>query len=429
MARPNQPAPADSRQVALDLLDAVLLKRRALDAAISSHSGFGGLSARDRAFARLLAATVLRRLGEVDAALAPLLERPLAPGAARVMNALRIGAAQRLFLDTPPHAAVDTTVRLLDGRLSGFKGLANAVLRKVAAPAETLDAARLDTPDWLWRSWVSAHGKEAAAGIAAAHLAEPPLDLTVARDAETWRERLQATLLPTGSLRRPIGGDPSALPGYDEGAWWVQDAAAALPARLLGPIAGRRVIDLCAAPGGKTAQLAAAGAEVTAVDRSPARLARLGENLRRLRLDAQVVEADAATWRPDRPADAVLLDAPCTATGTIRRHPDIARIKTPGDVARMPAVQDRLLRAAVEMTAPGGCLVYATCSLQPEEGPDRIAALLREGAPVRLDGISATELPGLSSAIRPDGTVRTLPCHWKEFGGIDGFFIARLQRV
>jgi 16S rRNA (cytosine967-C5)-methyltransferase len=219
------------------------------------------------------------------------------------------------------------------------------------------------------------------------------------------------------------------LPGYDEGAWWVQDAAAALPARLLRPVAGRRVIDLCAAPGGKTAQLAAAGALVTAVDRSAARLARLEANLKRLRLQAHVVAADAETWRPDAPAEAILLDAPCTATGTIRRHPDIARIKTPADVAAMAAVQDRLLRAAVDMAAPGGRIVYATCSLQPEEGPQRIAALLRDGAPARLDRISATEMPGLSDAIGSDGTVRTLPCHWREAGGIDGFFIARLLRV
>ncbi|MGH6620360.1 MAG: RsmB/NOP family class I SAM-dependent RNA methyltransferase, partial [Alphaproteobacteria bacterium] len=264
---------------------------------------------------------------------------------------------------------------------------------------------------------------------AQAERGEPGLDITVKSDPVGWAERLGGELLPTGTIRLVPHGPVFELPGFTEGEWWVQDTAASLPAKLLHAGPGQRVADLCAAPGGKTAQLAAAGAEVTAVDRSPARLARLRENLRRLRLDARVVEADAATWRPDRPADAVLLDAPCTATGTIRRHPDIARIKTPGDVARMPAVQDRLLRAAVEMTAPGGRLVYATCSLQPEEGPDRIAALLREGAPVRLDGISATELPGLSSAIRPDGTVRTLPCHWKELGGIDGFFIARLARV
>jgi 16S rRNA (cytosine967-C5)-methyltransferase len=406
-----------------------LHERRALDTALASHGGFAHLSSRDRAFARLLTATVLRRLGEIDAALAPLLNRPLPAGAARVMNALRLGAAQRLFLDTPAHAAVDTTVRLLDGRLSGFKGLANAVVRKVAAAAAPADAARIDTPEWLWRSWTKAFGDETAAAIATAHLSEPPLDFTVAGDAETWRDRLAATLLPTGSLRRPIGGDPSALPGFQDGAWWVQDAAAALPARLLGVTAGQRAIDLCAAPGGKTAQLAAAGAEVTAIDRSPQRLARLRANLERLGLHARVVEADAAAWRPDEPADAVLLDAPCTATGTIRRHPDIARIKSAADVAKMAAVQDRLLRAAVEMTAPGGRLVYATCSLQPEEGPERIAALLRDGAPVRLDGISALEMPGLSDAIGADGTVRTLPCQWKELGGLDGFFIARLRRV
>jgi 16S rRNA (cytosine967-C5)-methyltransferase len=420
---------SSSRQVALDLLDAVLGKRQALDATLAGHRGFAGLSPRDRAFARLLAVTALRRLGEIDAALKRHLSRPLPAGAARAMNALRLGAAQRLFLGTPPHAAVDTTVRLLDGRLSGFKGLANAVLRKLAPALEPADTARLNTPGWLWESWAAAYDDVAAAAIAAAHLAEPPLDLSVAKDADAWRDRLAATLLPTGSLRRPIGGDPSALPGYDEGAWWVQDAAAALPARLLGPVAGRRVIDLCAAPGGKTAQLAAAGAEVTAVDRSAARLARLEANLQRLRLSAHVVAADAETWRPEAPAEAVLLDAPCTATGTIRRHPDIARIKTRPDVAAMAAVQDRLLRAAVDMAAPGGRIVYATCSLQPEEGPERIAALLRDGAPVRLGRISATEMPGLSDAIASDGTVRTLPCHWREAGGIDGFFIARLLRV
>lgn len=372
---------------------------------------------------------MLRRLGEIDAALQSLLTRPLPRGAGPVMNALRLGAAQRLFLGTPPHAAVDTTVRLLHGRFAGFKGLANAVLRKIERGPEKPDAARLDTPGWLWRRWTSAYGEATAGAIAVAHLAEPPLDISVAGNAEEWCGRLQATLLPTGSLRRPIGGDPSMLPGYDDGGWWIQDAAAALPARLLGPVAGRRIIDLCAAPGGKTAQLAAAGADVTAVDLSAARMARLQENMTRLGFRARTIVADAETWRPDAPADAVLLDAPCTATGTIRRHPDIARIKTAEDVAKLTGVQDRLLRAAVEMTAPGGRLVYATCSLQPEEGPERIAALLRDGAPVRLERISAMELPGLSDAIGPDGTVRTLPCHWKELGGIDGFFIARLERV
>jgi len=407
----------------------VLLQRRPLDGALAAHDGFARLSPRDRAFARLLAVTVLRRLGEIDAALKELLNRPIQPSAARVMNAIRLGAAQRLFLDTPPHAAVDTTVRLLGGRFAGFKGLANAVLRKVAQVPGGVDAARADTPAWLWRSWAGAYGEATAAAIAEAHMYEPPLDLSVANHPEEWAAKLEAAVLPTGSLRRPVGGEPTALPGFAEGGWWVQDAAAALPARLLGDVAGKRVIDLCAAPGGKSAQLAAAGGKVIALDRSGARLARLSENMARLGLHVDMVEADAATWRPDAPADAVLLDAPCTATGTIRRHPDIARIKRPGDVATVAAVQDRLLQAAVEMTAPGGRLVYATCSLQPEEGPDRIAALLKNGAPVRLDPVSAIELPGLSDAIQPDGTVRTLPCQWRERGGIDGFYIARLERV
>lgn len=344
------------------------------------------------------------------------------------MNALRLGAAQRLFLDTPAHAAVDTTVRLLRGPFAGFKGLANAVVRKVDKVPAGIDPGRENTPDWLWRSWSTAYGEDTATAITAAHATEPPLDISVVADPDRWAETLDATLLPTHSLRRPVGGDPSTMPGFSDGAWWIQDAAAALPARILAPAAGEDVIDLCAAPGGKTAQLAAMGATVTAVDRSGARLERLRDNMDRLNFSVTVVEADAAAWRPDKPARAVLLDAPCTATGTIRRHPDIAHIKTEKDVAKISAVQDRLLDAAVEMTAPGGRLVYATCSLQPEEGPDRIAAQLRRDAPVRLDPISASELPGLSDAIQADGTVRTLPCHWKERGGLDGFFIARLER-
>ena len=371
---------------------------------------------------------MLRRLGEIDAALDAHLRRPLPDTVARARQALRLGAAQRLFLGTPAHAAVDSTVALFEGRLSRFRGLANAVLRKLAPDDAQADAGRLNTPEWLWQSWADAYGDETAAAIADAHLAEPPLDITAAGDAETWRDRLEAALLPTGSLRRPIGGDPTALPGFAEGAWWVQDAAAALPTTLFGDVAGKIVIDLCAAPGGKTAQLAAAEARVIAVDRSEPRLARLRENMARLKLDVQTIAADAAEWRPEAPADFVLLDAPCTATGTIRRHPDIAHLKTPEDVARLSAVQDRLLHAAAEMTAPGGRLVYATCSLQPEEGPERIAALLQGGAPLDIDPVDPAELPGLADALQEDGTVRTLPCHWAEKGGLDGFFIARLRR-
>jgi 16S rRNA (cytosine967-C5)-methyltransferase len=224
-----------------------------------------------------------------------------------------------------------------------------------------------------------------------------------------------------------------ALPGYADGAWWVQDAAAALPARLLGDVADRRVIDLCAAPGGKTAQLAAAGATVTAVDRSEPRLRRLAGNLARLRLEATTVAADAAEWRPDKPADAVLVDAPCSATGTIRRHPDVPWLKRPADLAKLTALQDRLLRAAIEMTAPGGCIVYCTCSLEPAEGPARIAALIESGAPVEPIPIRpeeiGSEIGGLSELVTPTGELRTLPCHLPELGGLDGFYAARLRRL
>lgn len=407
----------------------MLTRNQPFDTALAGHRNFTALSTRDRAFARLLIVTVLRRLGEIDARLDRLLRHPLPEKAGRAQNVLRLGTAQLAFLGTPPHAAVDTAVRLLEKGFPHLKGVANAVLRKVAPDPGANPPAGINTPAWLWETWLETYGAATAAAIAAAHLTEPPLDISVAGDAETWAERLEAELLPTGSLRRSAGGNPALLPGFDEGAWWVQDAAATLPATLFGDLTGRPVVDLCAAPGGKTAQLAAAGARVTAVDRSRQRLKRLGENLQRLSLQAEVVEADAVVWRPPTPASAVLLDAPCTATGTIRRHPDIAHLKTADDVARLSALQDRLLRAAVSMTAPGGHIVYATCSLQPEEGPDRIKAVLGDDTPVVLDPITEIEAPGLDAAMQPDGTLRTLPCHWSERGGLDGFFIARLRRT
>ena len=323
----------------------------------------------------------------------------------------------------------------LAGRLrpGGYKGLVNAVLRRLAREGQALaagqDAARLNTPDWLWASWSAAYGAETTRAIAEAHLADPPLDLSVKRDAEAWAERLGARVLPTGALRLPPGtGDVARLPGYDDGAWWVQDAAAALPARLLGEVAGRRVLDLCAAPGGKTAQLAAAGAEVTAVERSEARLGRLRDNLARLGLAAATVTADAAEWRPPAPAEAVLLDAPCSATGTLRRHPDIAHLKGPEQLSALTALQDRLLAAALGMVAPGGLLVYAVCSLQPEEGPQRIAALLSGGAPAARIPVEPGELDGLEELVTPEGDLRTLPCQLAEAGGMDGFYTCRLRR-
>jgi 16S rRNA (cytosine967-C5)-methyltransferase len=392
------------------------------------------LSVRDRAFARLLVATVLRRLGQIDALIADCLNTPLAPRAAIVHDILRLGIAQLLFLRTPPHAAVATSVDLAHAR--GFlshKGLVNAVLRRLSVEGQERvgrqDAARLNTPDWLWRSWSSAYGPEIAHAIATAHLKEAPLDLTLRAEDDEWCDKLQATRLPTGSLRRSAGGSVTSLPGYAEGAWWIQDAAASLPVRLFNGIAGRQVVDLCAAPGGKTAQLASTGAQVTAVDRSSRRLDRLVSNLNRLGMPVAAVAADALSWRPEEPVDAVLLDAPCTATGAIRRHPDVPHLKQPEDVARLAVVQENLLRAAVEMLRPGGTLVYCTCSLEPEEGPERVRTLLGSGAPVERRPVDAGEIAAPADWVTSEGDLRTLPCHLPEHDGLDGFYAARLVKL
>ncbi|MCH8236758.1 MAG: MFS transporter [Proteobacteria bacterium] len=430
MPTPNSPP----RMVALDLLSAVLRRKRRLDEAAWDHPALAGLDGRDRAFVRVLAATTLRRLGQIDACIDLALERPLPRKASEVHDLLRLGICQLLFLGTPAHAAVATAVDMARDRgLGAHKKLVNAVLRRIvregAGMIEPQDAARLNTPDWLWDSWAAAYGEATCRRIAEAHLSEAPLDITVKKDAAGWAGKLDAHILPTGSLRRRAGGAINELPGFEDGAWWVQDAAAALPVMLLGDVSGHHVIDLCAAPGGKTAQLALKGARVTAIDRSEKRLVRLGENLQRLGLEAERITADAATWRPAEPADAVLLDAPCSATGTIRRHPDVARLKTPDDVSRLTAVQDRLLAAAVEMLRPGGMLVYCSCSLQPSEGVDRIESLIDTGAPVTRVPVTPDDVGGLAEVVSADGDLRSLPCHMDAKGGMDGFYAARLKRL
>lgn len=442
---PSIPANLRSRYVALEVLGAANRGGRPLDDALSENPRFAALEPRDRAFVRNLLATAFRRRGQIDAVLGAFLTKPLPAPDVIVGDILQLGLAQLLFLATPAHAAVDTAVRLTEaiGR-SRLKGLVNAVMRRATREAAALvarqDAARLNTPDWLWRNWLQAYGPEATRAIATAHLDEAPLDFSLRGAAGDWPARLEAERLPTGSLRRLTGGAVRDLPGFAEGAWWIQDAAAALPARLLlGPLGDaqrRRIADLCAAPGGKTLQLAAAGATVTAVDVSAPRLARLADNLQRTNLKAELVTADAAAWRPSQPIDAILLDAPCTATGTIRRHPDAPWRRRPDDVAQMAALQRRLLDHAVGLLPPAAVLVYAVCSLQREEGEAQIERLLAAGAPVELLPVTADELPGLAGAIRSEGpltgTVRTLPSQWAEpdgiKGGLDGFFIARLQR-
>ncbi|MEE2969688.1 MAG: transcription antitermination factor NusB [Pseudomonadota bacterium] len=429
---------SDARSCAANLVHDVLHRRRPFDEALSDRPDLNALEPRDRAFARLIAATVLRRLGQIDAVIAHCLDRPLPDKAARGNDILRTGMAQILFMDTPPHAAVDRTVAQFAGRsLTPFRKLANAVMRRAAREGAVLiaeqDSARLNTPDWLWRSWREAFGEETCRRIAESHAGEPMLDITVKDDAAVWAGKLAADILPTGTLRRETGGLVRDLAGFADGAWWVQDAAAALPAKLLigalGDNSGAmNIADLCAAPGGKTAQLAAAGMNVTAVDRSPARMKRLAENLDRLGLHAEMIETPVEDWRPPDPFDAILLDAPCTATGTIRRHPDIAWLKSADDVGRMANIQSRLLAAAGELVKPGGILVYSVCSMQPDEGPARIKAFLDDGAPFERIAVAPDEIGGLAHAVTTEGDLLTLPCHFSDKGGIDGFFAARLRR-
>lgn len=423
-----------SRAAALRLLRAVLGRRQALDQAMAEDGGFGALAPRDRAFAHNLVATTLRRLGQIDAALAACLAKPLPENADKVRDTLRLGAAQLLFLKTPAHAAVATSVALIAAvRHARLKGLVNAVLRRIARAPESFlagqDAARANTPEWLWKRWSAAFGENTCRGIAEAHLAQPPLDLTVRGEPGEWARRLSGRVLPTGTARLAESAAVAQLDGYAEGAWWVQDAAAALPVRLFGDVKDLAVFDLCAAPGGKTAQLANAGANVVAVDHSEARVARLRENLARLKLGAECVVADALAWSPSAFADAVLLDAPCTATGTIRRHPDVPHIKRPTDIAALAAAQAKLLRAAAALVRPGGVLLYCVCSLEPEEGPGQVARFLGEGAPFVREPVEAIEICGQSQFVTAEGDLRTLPCHWPDLGGMDGFYAVRLRRT
>jgi 16S rRNA (cytosine967-C5)-methyltransferase len=430
-----------ARRFAADILDGVLRRRRPLDEQLddkAAHLDYAALPDRDRALVRALAMSVLRRLGTLRHLLGHVLERGPPADAPRVETALLIGAAQILWLDVPDHAAVDLAVRVAqaDRRAARYAGLVNAVLRRVAREGAqylaAIDTTALDTPDWLMTRWVENYGAATARAIAVANGREPALDLTVKSDPERWAGALGGRVLPTGSVRTIVHGPVSQLPGYADGAWWVQDAAAALPARLMGDVRGLTVADLCAAPGGKTAQLAAAGAGVVAVDRAPARLERLRGNLARLHLAAETVAADVTQWRAG-PFDAVLLDAPCSSTGTIRRHPDIPWLKREADIATLAALQRRLVLRAAELTKPGGVLVYCTCSLEPEEGIEVVRGLLDEDPNVRRLPISAAEIDGRGEWLTPDGDLRTLPSHLdhpdSRQAGLDGFYAARLQRI
>jgi 16S rRNA (cytosine967-C5)-methyltransferase len=429
-----------ARRIAADILDGVLHKHRTLDDQLegaAAHPGLKSLSDRDRALMRRLVATILRRLGTLGHILSRLLDRGVPTDAPRAQSALLIGAAQILWMDVPDHAAVDLSVRMVqsDRRAAKYAGLVNAVLRRCAREGRDLidevAGQSLDIPPWLMARWTAHYGEAAARDIATALSHEPSLDLTVKSDAAAWATRLHGEVLPTGSVRTLLQGSVTMLPGFSDGQWWVQDAAAALPARLFGDIQGKRIVDLCAAPGGKTAQLVQGGATVTAVDRSPNRVARLRENLTRLSLQAEMVVADGTEFGGEG-FDGVLLDAPCSSTGTIRRHPDVAWLKQDADIAMLTALQRRLLQKASSLLRPGGILVYCTCSLEPEEGEEAVASLLAEDSSLQRMPADAGEVAGLAEIVTADGDLRTLPSHLPHadprLGGLDGFYAARLVK-
>lgn len=427
-----------ARRAATSLVHGVLQRGRPLDEALDDPKGpLAALDARDRALARAIAGAVLRRLGSLRTIIGKYLRKPLDPRGA-LESILLTGAAQILLMGVPDHTAVDLAVEQAnhDRAARPFAPLVNAVLRNIARERDSLgellsNPAR-DVPPWLAERRIRAWGPEVAQAIAAAERDEPALDISVKSDITGWAEKLGGEILPTGTIRLLPDGPVPELPGFNDGEWWVQDAAAALPAKLLKAGPGQRVADLCAAPGGKTAQLAATGAEVTAVDRSAPRLKRLTENLKRLGLSAQTIAADATAYQGG-PFDAVLLDAPCSATGTIRRHPDVAWLKGPEDIEKLSALQGRLLEAAANLVKPGGLLVYSTCSLEPEEGEAQIAALLARRPDLTRDPVEAEELGGETALLTALGEVRTLPSHFnrdeKRLSGLDGFYAARLRRT
>jgi 16S rRNA (cytosine967-C5)-methyltransferase len=439
---PADRAGLDARRLAVKVLGGVLKQRRPFDEVWDRFTGdapFVGLESRDRAFARAIAMTALRRAGQLRAIIATFIEKPLPAARGALDEILLAAAAQLVFMKSAPHAVINLAVHQVHGDHGArrFARLANAVLRRVsekgAAIAAGQDEGQLNTPDWLWKHWTNVYGLEEAHRIASQHLAEPPLDLTVKSDPEGWAERLGGIALPTGTVRLTVSGRIEDVEGFAAGEWWVQDAAAAIPAQLMGEVAGKCIADLCAAPGGKTAQLAHAGAKVFAIDLSAQRLERLKANLARLKLQAETFAVDACAWVPPELLDAVLLDAPCTATGTIRRNPDVAYLKQPDDVVELAAIQRRLIDNALSMLRPGGMLLYCTCSLEPAEGADQIARLLAERPDVKLLPITEDEVAGRGEWLDEEGALRTLPHDLQlsdpALSGMDGFYAARLIKT
>lgn len=427
----------NARKCALTLLDKVINRNTALDLALDMSTEFSELTVRERAFTRMLLTTTIRRLGQIDDLITSAQDRPDALKTEVVRNILRLGVTQIFFMEVPDHASVDTCVRLTEEKnMHRQSGFVNAVLRTLIRGGterlEKQDAARLNTPDWLLKLWIEDYGMRIAAQITKANMNEAPLDITVKdiADRPYWGNVLQASELSTGSLRRIVGGNIRDMEGFDDGKWWIQDAAAAIPALLFGNINERHVIDLCAAPGGKTLQLASMGATVTAVDRSAKRLKRLEENLERMDLQkkVQIEVSDASSWNPIEAPQHILLDAPCSATGTIRRHPDTGYLKSPRDIEGLNSIQARLLNHAGDVLAVGGVLIYCTCSLQKSEGEHQVEAFLQSHPDFERLPINASEIGDYEELINKNGDLRIFPHHLAEHGGLDGFFVSRLTR-
>ena len=428
-----------ARTTALLMLGDVLQRKQALDSVLDNQSAFKSLIQRDRAFVRMLVSTVLRRLGQIDDIIDRAVERDT-PRHPTLQNILRIGVCQILFMDVADHAAVDTTVRLAEREgMEKQKGFVNAIMRTVTRTGvesrSKQDEGRLNTPEWLLKLWIDDYGLGIAAEIAQANLSEAPLDISV-RDPESlnyWSSHFKATHMTTGTLRKNSGGNVTEFEGFEDGEWWVQDASAAIPALLFGDVQGEHVYDLCAAPGGKTLQLAAKGAHVTALDRSPNRLKRLQANIERMKLaeHVDVVVADAGSWKPANKEGAgyILLDAPCSATGTIRRNPDVVHLKSEKDIERLTHLQESLLANAFDILMPGGILIYCTCSLQKSEGEAQMEKFLSVTPNATRLPIKASELGGFDEAITNEGDLRILPFHQAALGGMDGFFVSRITKT
>lgn len=424
-----------SRHIAYEILHEVLMRNTPLDQVLNRHQGLEALDSRDKSFVRMLVATSLRRKGQLDDMIKRVSQKELYPANIRLV--LYVGMTQILFMNVPHHAAVNTTVELAEAQnMSQQKGFLNAVLRRMTSEGQEWrqkqDPVRMNIPEWLLQHWIEDYGLKEAAEISQACLSEAHTDITVKTKSELkyWVDELNGIALPTGSIRLNSAGNITELSGFEGGQWWVQDASASLPAKLLGDLTGKTVIDLCAAPGGKTAQLAAMGAEVTAVDRSAKRLERLKENMERLKLtdNVQVVVGDGGVWQPTAPVDAVLLDAPCTATGTIRRHPDVMHLKGNKDLNQLMGLQSRLLDNAADMVKSGGTLIYCTCSLQKSEGELQVDVFLANHPDFKRAPITADEVGGVEALISKEGDIRVLPYHLAPHGGMDGFYVARLVK-